>query len=94
MSVSEPGGDLREALETIWTDWLDNDPERLMSFNDFLAPEIESTLRVTFRFIIRKHLRNDPLATEERVEELIEEWVRQFSKVMRDKRPKWRDWAP
>jgi len=94
MSVSEPGGELREALERIWSDWLENDPERLMSFNDFLAPEIESTLRVTFRFLIRKYMRNEPHISDDRVEELVEDWVGHFSTVMRDKRPKWRDWSP
>ena len=91
MSTSEPGGDLREALESIWEDWKESDPEGVMSFNDFLSPEIEATLRLTFRHYIRRYLRPD---SDEGVDGLVDEWVQSFAISLRDKRPEWRDWSP
>jgi hypothetical protein len=94
MSVSEPGGELREALQNIWVDWESDDPDGVMSFNDFLAPEIESALRVTFRYYIRKHMTAHHLEDQVSIDDLVESWVRNFATTLRDKRPQWRDWKP
>jgi|GEM_PF-4984152 len=91
MSVSEPGGELREALENVWREWREEDPERLMQFNDYLAPEIESAMRVTVRYFIRSLVPQPQRPPEEAMEDVIDEWVKQFSVILRDKRSDWRD---
>jgi hypothetical protein len=90
VSVSEPGGELREALENVWREWKEEDPEQLMHFNDYLAPEIESAMRVTIRYLVR-HLVPGSYRPAAEMNVLIEEWVKQFSVVLRDKRSAWRD---
>ena len=91
MSVSEPGGELREALENVWREWKEEDPEQLMHFNDYLAPEVESAIRVTIRYMIRSLVPTSHRPPESEMEEVIQEWVRQFSIILRDKRSPWRD---
>ena len=93
MSVSEPGGELREALENVWREWKEEDPEQLMHFNDYLAPEIESAMRVTVRYMIRS-LAPTSSRTAADMNKLVEEWVQQFSVILRDKRSAWRDKSP
>lgn len=94
MGVSEPGGELREALEGIKRDWREMDREQLMDFNDFLAPEIESALRVTLRYLIRAKVPQREWADPADMAGLIEELVTQFSIILRDKRSEWRDVQP
>lgn len=82
---------MREALEDLWNDWQSMDPDQLMQYNDFLAPEIESTLRMTFRFFVRSKFPPSLRPAEHEMDEMIEEWVEQFAITLRDKRPDWRD---
>jgi hypothetical protein len=91
VTLSEPGGELREALEDLWNDWQSTDPGHLMHYNDFLAPEIESTLRMTFRFFVRSKFPPSIRPSEHEMDAMIEEWVEQFAITLRDKRPDWRD---
>ena len=91
MSVSEPGGELREALENVWREWKEEDPEQLMQFNDYLAPEIEATMRITIRYMIRSLVPVSHRPAEEQMNALLEDWVRQFAVILRDKRSAWRD---
>lgn len=94
MSVSEPGGELREALETVWREWKEEDPEQLMQFNDYLAPEIESAMRVTVRYFVRSMIPPAYTPADQEMEGVIENWVKQFSVILRDKRSTWRDKRP
>jgi hypothetical protein len=94
MSVSEPGGELREALQSQWDDWREKDPMGLMQFSDFLAPEIEAVLRVTFRFLLRSKVPVHARPSEEDMHAAIDEWVEHFAVTLRDKRPTWLDQAP
>lgn len=94
MSVSGPGGELREALETVWREWHEEDPEQLMQFNDYLAPEIESAMRVTVRYFVRAMVPPAYAPADHEMETVIENWVKQFSVILRDKRSAWRDKRP
>ena len=94
MSVSEPGGELREALVSLWEDWRATDPSGLMQFSDFLAPEIESALRITFRYLLHRKLPPSIRPTGDDLEAMVDEWVEQFSSMLRDKRPTWLDDQP
>ena len=91
MGVSEPGGELREALESLWHDWRENDPAGIMQFSDFLAPEVESALRVTFRYLIKSKLPASARPPMDEIEATIDDWVGHFATTFRDKRPKWLD---
>ncbi len=91
MGVSEPGCELREALESLWEDWHENDPAGLMQYSDFLAPEVESALRVTFRYLIKAKLPPSARPPHDEIEEMIDDWVQQFAVTFRDKRPTWLD---
>ncbi len=94
MSVSEPGGELREALQGQWDDWREKDPKSLMQFSDFLSPEIEAVLRITFRYLLRSKVPVNARPNEEEMRGAIDEWVEQFAVTLRDKRPTWLDQAP
>jgi hypothetical protein len=94
MSVSEPGGELREALESLWEDWREANPDGLMQFSDFLSPEIESALRVTFRYLLHSKLPPSVRPSGDDLEEMVDNWVEHFALTLRDKRPTWLDDHP
>ena len=85
-NLSEPGGELSEALEGVWREWQDDHATQLMGYNDFLAPELEAALRVTLRHLIKTTLPAHERTDDDAIKELIDSWVLRFAETLKDKR--------